>query len=122
MQYRVMPRAYYEADTFDAFLANIDKPLGSGKFVLSEYAAGQMIMLTRNDNYWDAANMPKIEGVYVSMVPEESKIPALQLGEIDFAQATANLDNVNAINDSEGISLVSYLGNGYTFMQFNTLH
>lgn len=122
MQYPIMPRAYYEADTFDAFLLNIDKPLGSGKFVLDEYQAGQMLSLSRNENYWDPDNAAKIEGIYITMVPEESKVPALQLNQIDLAQVTANVDNVNAIDAMDGVSLQSFLGNGYTYMQFNTLH
>ena len=121
MIYPIIPKAYYEADSFENFLLNIDKPLGSGKFVMDQYEAGQMIMLSRNPNYWDDANAAKIEGIYITMIPDESKIPALQLGQIDLAQVAAKLENVNAIEALEGVSLQSYLGNGYTYMQFNTL-
>lgn len=120
--YGIMSRAYYEAENFEAFLLNVDKPFGSGKLVLDEYAPGEYIMLSKNPSYWDAENAVKVEGVYVTVVPDESKIPALQLNQIDFAQLTAKKDNVEAINGMDGFHLVSYLGNGYTFMCFNTLH
>lgn len=120
MEYGIMPRAYYEADTFEGFLANIDKPLGCGKFVLDEFGPAEYILLSPNENYWDAENAPKIGGIYITCMPDESKIPALQMGQIDFAQLTAKLENVEMIEASEGLNLVSYTGNGYTYMCFNT--
>jgi len=121
LAYGIMPRAYYEADTFEAFLLNIDKPLGSGKFVFDDYGPNEFIILSANEGYWNPERAVKIEGIYWTNVPSESKIPALQLGQLDFAQVGTNLDNANAIEEMEGFHLISYLGNGYTFMAFNTL-
>jgi len=120
--YGILPRAYYEADTFEGFLANLDKPMGSGKMVVEQFEPGQMIMMRPNENYWDKDNAVQIEGVYITMMPDESKVAALQLGEIDFAQLTAKKTNVEAVEAMDGVDLLSYLGNGYTFMCFNTLH
>jgi len=121
-QYAVMSKAYYEADTWEAFLLKLDQPMGSGQFKLEEYHPGQMIMLARNDDHWNKEKIPNVEAVYITIMQDPSKIPALQLGEIDFAQIVTSLrDNVPVMEAMENIDVYSYLGNGYTYMCFNTL-
>lgn len=121
LEYGIQSRAHYEADTMEAYLLNVDNPMGSGKFALEGYGPNEYISLVPNEYYYDADNAAKIEGIYVTVVPDESKLAALQLGQLDFAQLTANVDNVEAVENMDGVDLLSYLGNGYTFMCFNTL-
>lgn len=120
--YGILSKDYYAFETWEDFLSKNDQPMGSGQMLLDGYASGEYVNLVRNDKYWNAERMATIEGVYVSVVPEETKISAIQLGNIDFAQLTANKDNVAAVEALENATLTKYLGNGYTFMCFNTIH
>jgi len=118
--YGIAPKHIYEGD-MDHFLSFNHTPVGSGKFVLEEYQAGQYLVLNANPDYWNADRAAKIEGILITIVPDTTKLAALELGQIDLAQLSANVDNAEAIKALEGVTLISYLGNGYTFMCFNTL-
>ncbi len=120
--YGILSEAYYAADSWEDFLAKNDQPMGSGQMLFDGYASGEYVSLVRNDKYWDEARKATIEGVYITIVPNETKISAIQLGNIDFAQLNANKANVAAVDALENATLTKYLGNGYTFMAFNTLH
>ncbi|MDR1598635.1 MAG: ABC transporter substrate-binding protein [Oscillospiraceae bacterium] len=120
--YGIVPKHIYDDGTMEGFLANNATPVGSGPMLLTDYAPSQFIMLEANPDYWDPDTAVKIEGVYITMVPDESKIAALELGDLDFAMPAANIDNLKAIEAIEGVHVTSYLGNGYTYMCFNTLH
>ena len=119
--YGIMPKAYYDFENWEDFLALVDKPLGSGIMVLDSWEPKQFILLKKNANYWDPANGAKIDGVLVSEVPDESVLSALQTNQIDFAQISANAENLKAAQAMDNINIANYLGNGYTFMCFNTL-
>ncbi len=118
--YGIMPKAYYEFENWEDFLALGDKPLGSGIMVFDSWAPNEFILLKNNTNYWDPANAAKIDGVLVSEVPDESILSALQTNQIDFAQITANAENLKAATAMGNINVANYLANGYTFMCFNT--
>ena len=117
----IVPKHIYDDGTMEGFLSHNFAPVGSGLFVVEDYQPGQYILLAANENYWNPEKAAKIEGIYVTEVPDASKLPALQMGEIDFAQLSANINNANAVKALPDVNLVSYLGNGYTFMCFNTL-
>ncbi len=118
--YGIMSKDYYKFDTWEAFLELNEKPLGSNVMVFDSWAPKEFIKLKKNTKYWDSANAAKIDGVLMSEVPDDSIIASLQSGDIDFAQPGANKDNVAAIEGLDNVTLQSYLGNGYTFMAFNT--
>ncbi|MDR1263016.1 MAG: ABC transporter substrate-binding protein [Oscillospiraceae bacterium] len=120
--YGIVPKHIYDDGAMEGFLSYNMSPVGSGPLVFADYAPNQFILLEANENYWDPDNAVQIEGVYITMVPDESKIAALELGELDFAMPTANIDNLRAIESIDGVHVVSYLGNGYTYICFNTLN
>ncbi|MDO5122064.1 MAG: ABC transporter substrate-binding protein, partial [Erysipelotrichaceae bacterium] len=118
--YGVLSKAHYEYSSMEEFEAKNNDPMGTGPFKLESAQAKQYINLVKNENYWDAANAPKLDGVQFLEVSEEALLPALQNKEIDFAQPAAKLENVEAVEEMADTHLVSYLANGYTFMCFNT--
>ena len=120
--YGIMSKEYYAHSSFEELTQKNPTPMGTGKFVLEDggYAPKQYVKLTKNENYWDAENAPKIDGVTLSEVSEDTVLSALQAGEIDMCQPAAKAENVEAIDGMDNSHLVSYLGNGYTFMAFNT--
>ena len=96
------------------------KPMGTSIMTFDSWAPKQFVKLNKNANYWDSANAAKIDGVLMSEVPDTSILQALQTGEIDFAMPSASADNVNTLKGMDNITFQSYLGNGYTYMCFNT--
>ncbi|MDW5298534.1 MAG: ABC transporter substrate-binding protein [Sedimentibacter sp.] len=119
--YGIMPSDYYAFETWEDFLALNEKPVGSGIMVFDSWEPKQFIKLMKNTNYWDPDNGAKIDGILMSEVPDESILSALQTNQIDFAQISSSAENLEAAQALTNISIANYLGNGYTFMCFNTI-
>ncbi len=119
--YGIMPSDYYAFDTWEDFLALNEDPLGSGVCVFDSWAPKQFIKLMKNQNYWDPARALQIDGILMSEVPDESILSALQTNQIDLAQISSSSENLEAAEGLDNIHLFNYLGNGYTFMCFNTI-
>lgn len=120
--YGILSKDYYAWENWDQFVEKNEAPMGSGLMKMDSWAPSEYVSLVKNEEYWNAEAAAKIAGVHITVVPDESKISALQLGNIDFAQLNASKDNVAAVEALENVSLTKYMGNGYTFMCFNTLH
>ena len=118
--YGIMSSDYYAFENWEDFLSLIDKPMGSGIMTLDSWEPKQFILLKKNTNYWDPENGAKIDSLLVSEVPEESILSALQTNQIDFAQISPSAENLEAAKAMDNINIVNYIGNGYTFMCFNT--
>ena len=118
--YGILSKDYYKFDKWDDFLALNEKPMGSGVMVFEAFAPKEYIKMLRNENYWDPKNGAKIGGIYFLEVPDETLISALETEQIDFAQVSASQDNLQALKELPNVNAVNYLGNGYTFMCFNT--
>lgn len=119
--YGIMPSDYYAFNTWEDFLALNEKPLGSGVMVFDSWEPKQFINLVKNENYWDTANSAKIDGVLLSEVPDDSILSALQTEQIDLAQIASSAENLAAAEAMSNIHIENFLGNGYTFMCFNTI-
>jgi len=117
----IAPKHIYDDGTMEGFISHNHTPVGSGLFVLDDYQAGQYILLSKNENYWNPEKVISFDGIYMTEVPDTSKLAAIQMDAIDFAQLSANFDNAEAIKALPNAHLVSYLGNGFTYMCFNTL-
>ena len=117
-----MSKEYYAHSSFEELNELNQKPMGSGKFVLEDggYASKQYVKLKTNENYWDSDAKPKIDGVYMLEVADDTVLSSLESGEIDMCMPAAKAENVESIESMSNAHLVSYLGNGYTFMCFNT--
>ena len=120
--YGIMSKEYYAHSSFEELNELNQKPMGSGKFVLQDggYASKQYVKLKTNENYWDSDAKPKIDGVYMLEVADDTVLSSLESGEIDMCMPAAKAENVESIESMSNAHLVSYLGNGYTFMCFNT--
>ncbi|MCL1831159.1 MAG: ABC transporter substrate-binding protein [Oscillospiraceae bacterium] len=119
--YGIMSKDYYAFDSWEQFEALNDNPMGSGFLVFDSWALNDFVKLNTNMNYWDESRALKIDGVLLTNVPEDSLIGALSTGDIDFGQLTATQENWDEAASTAGIVPLKYLGNGYTFLCFNTL-
>ena len=96
------------------------KSAGSGPYVLDEYAKGDHVTLSKNDNYWGGRNgAPSIDKVTFKVVPEAgSRIAALQTGEATaiYPMPTDQVATVRSAGDINMISMES------TTMRYVTLN
>lgn len=62
---------------------NTNKNIGTGPFVIDEYRKGEVVILKANENYW--RGKPLLDSFVFRIIPDaQSRIVALQTGEIDF--------------------------------------
>lgn len=62
-----------------------EKPVGSGAFMVEEWRRGDRVILKKNPNYWDAANV-SLDGVeWISVPDDNTRMLAVQAGELDAA-------------------------------------
>jgi len=58
-------------------------PVGTGPFQVTEYSAGERLVLTRNEDYW--GELAKLETVNFTFIAEEqARVSALLAGDTDF--------------------------------------
>ncbi|GAB1360779.1 ABC transporter substrate-binding protein [Rhodobacter sp.] len=78
----VVSKAAMEASGPEAFA---EKPVGSGAFQLEEWRRGDRVILKKNPDYWDAANVD-LDGVeWISIPDDNTRMLAVQAGELDAA-------------------------------------
>jgi peptide/nickel transport system substrate-binding protein len=78
------PKAAQDAAKLD------QNPVGAGPFVVTENVPGSHVYLTKNPDYWDAANI-HIDRVELSSAPDPAQIvSSIKTGVYDFANLTAN--------------------------------
>lgn len=78
----VLPKKVLESEGEDAFG---EAPIGSGAFAVKEWRRGDRVILTKNPNYWDAANV-SLDGVeWISIPDDNTRMLKVQAGELDTA-------------------------------------
>ncbi|VUT27872.1 MAG: putative ABC transporter periplasmic-binding protein [Candidatus Syntrophoarchaeum sp. GoM_oil] len=59
------------------------EPIGTGPYIVSEYAPDDKLVLVRNEDWW--GGMPKLEGMTLRCIPDAtSRAISLETGEIDL--------------------------------------
>jgi ABC-type transport system substrate-binding protein len=62
-------------------------PAGTGPFKITRVVQGQYAELTRNENYWNKARIPKLERIVVYPMPEATtRLAALRSGQVDWIE------------------------------------
>ena len=78
----VLPKKVLESVGEDAFG---EAPIGSGAFAVKEWRRGDRVILEKNPNYWDAANV-SLDGVeWISIPDDNTRMLKVQAGELDTA-------------------------------------
>jgi peptide/nickel transport system substrate-binding protein len=80
--------------------------IGTGAFVLREYAPGERLVLDRNPRYWrKAANgdaLPYLDRIVLQVVPDQdAELLRLQSGDIDLTQSELRPDDYVAARRAE---------------------
>jgi len=89
------------------------QPVGTGPYMLTEYAPNDHVTLVRNGSYWERGK-PYIDTMNVKFIPpEDTRIAALRAGAVDFsilsadgARRLANSPNLKFIKGVHGVFTV----------------
>jgi len=62
-------------------------PAGTGPFKITKVVPGQMVEMTRNENYWDKTRIPKLQKLILIPMPEATtRLAALRAGQVDWIE------------------------------------
>lgn len=90
---------------------------GFGAYYVTEWVAGQQIVLTYNPNYSDV--IPDIKTVILKVIPESAnRVAMLKKGEIDMATELSPRE-IESLKSEPGINVVNIPANTNEFLIFN---
>lgn len=116
----IMPKHYYGFDKgdMDSLKKLMQKPLGSGKYIMDTFEPKQFITFKANPNFY--AGAPKTENLIIKFTTVETMIQELQKGTVDAQVAVApNPENKEMIDEPGFLTINDYDDNGYGYMGFN---
>ena len=123
----ILPEHYYSPDGIDVETVRntlMDKPLGSGPYVLDEYVEGQFIKLSKNENYPGNINgvKPQIEKLVYKITTDETDVDELLNGGIDLLAGQISGKKIDPVKDAEaeGFTYNEYKRHGYGHLSFHT--
>jgi len=117
----LLPEHYYGAGykhgDLQSIKALLDKPLGSGQYILTDYKPGQEVVFVANENYFKGA--PKVPNLIYKVTSSVTDIAMLQSGETDMNDFTISADNVETLVELGYLDVNVHLNNGYGYVAFN---
>lgn len=130
----ILPTAHIDLDDGAIDPRQGTDPVGTGPYEFSEFEDEQLLIVTKNENYWleeiglDSKDWwdgpdefpagPVVDEVDMSLVPENStRSAALQEGEIDITYGLSS-DVIGDYQDSDGFGVASIQAGGYDYMQY----
>jgi peptide/nickel transport system substrate-binding protein len=86
----------------------IKKPVGTGAFILEEYAEGERAVFKRREDYWqmgeDGEPLPYLDELIYISTDKDAGLAALQSGQVDTLYAPRPSD-FQALKDVEGLTV-----------------
>lgn len=80
-------------------------PIGSGRFLVSEYVPSERLVLEKNEDYW--GEVRSLDSITMLSIPElSSRITAIATGEIDIAHEVTS-DGLVEIDGTEGVEYLT---------------
>ncbi|WP_163141694.1 nickel ABC transporter substrate-binding protein [Bacillus sp. 22-7] len=79
----------------------IEKPVGTGPWVLDEYKVDEFAIFKRNENYW--GELPNVEKIKVKVIPDaETRVLAFEKGELDlvYGEGVISLDSFKQLEST----------------------
>jgi peptide/nickel transport system substrate-binding protein len=96
------------------------KPVGSGPFMLSEYAQGDHITFVKNPNYWQSGK-PYLDGFQVTIFRDQQAMSAqLEGGALDIVDAPGTPDAARLQGDPKYQFIVDPTSGTYALVAANT--
>ena len=94
--------------------------VGLGPFVVSQYAPGQRLVLTRNPHYWrkDASGtpLPYLDKLTIEIVPEQdTELLRLDSGQLDMTASEARLEDYAPLKRAAGAGRLTLRDLGFAY-------
>ena len=94
-------------------------PVGAGPFKFVEWKVGQEVILEPNKDYWDKANMPKIQRLVIRNIKDNSqRLAALKAGEVQGFEGL-NPDDVKVVRADPNLQILLRPTNTTGYVAFN---
>lgn len=105
----------------DKWFAEAETHIGNGPYKITEWVHSGSLVLEKNENYWDAANV-KIDKVNIEMTDSETtQMNKFNADEIDFLGVNFGsiaLDSIDALKADGSLNIAEYTG--VYMYKFNT--
>lgn len=99
----VIEQKYYEEHS-DNYGTPEGGVMGTGPYIYDNWIQGQQVTGVKNENYWDADNMPKFDKVNIMVLPDSTtRLNALGTGDLNctFQVPTNQVDLVKSMPNVE---------------------
>lgn len=94
------------------------KPIGTGMWMVESYEEGKETVLVPNPNYW--GEKPKYDKLVLRVIPDsETRMMALQSGEIDFSTVPIPAEGIPAVEKDSKLQLIKNPSTKGYFMLLN---
>ena len=95
----------------------VEKPMGSGKYILDSWTPGEGVVLKRFENYFDTK--PYYEKIDIKTIPlATNRTIALETGEADIAFSLPPQDE-KTVTNNPNLKFISKPSYSYTYMGLN---
>src|SRR5512134_1199225 len=113
----ILPKAVAEAAKTEDF--NSGKAMiGTGPYRLTEYAAGDRVVLKRNDTYWGPK--PAWDNVRFKMIPSApARVAALLAGDVQMIEGVPTAD-IGKLSKDNRVSISSALSNRIIYLHMDS--
>lgn len=108
---------------------NLDRtPVGTGPFKFQEWKDSEQIVVTKNENYWNTQEEPKVQSItFLPIVEASTRVNKLKTGEVDVIFPIPTL-NAKELEQEENVDLyvgsstnVFYIGMNFKEEKYNDL-
>ena len=97
----------------------INIPIGTGPFKITDYRPGNLVMLERNEHYWQEG-LPYLDAIEVQIITDGSvRRTALVSGDVDWAISIPP-QSVDALSESEEVVVDETTAGAYWYLGVNT--
>ncbi len=94
-------------------------PVGTGPFKFVEWKVGQEVILEANKDYWDTANLPKLQRLVIRNIKDNSqRMAALKAGEIQGFEGL-NPDDAKVVRADSNLQIILRPTNTTGYVAFN---
>lgn len=90
-----------------------EKFVSNGPFMMSEYNFGKSIVLVKNPNYWDAANVKLEKLTFRYILDQSTALSAFESGEVDGIRFIPPADMPRLKAESDAFQVVPMFGSTY---------
>lgn len=80
----------------------VEKPVGTGPWVLEEYKVDEFAIFKRNENYW--GELPSVEKIKVKVIPDaETRVLAFEKGDLDliYGEGVISIDSFKQLESTD---------------------